>query len=574
MDTQDTRRSAEHFLALIKASHRGKFKVYIGMSAGVGKTYRMLQEAHQLLDAGVDVQIGYIETHGRPETEALTEGLPFIPRRKLFYKGKELEEMDMQAIINLHPDIVVVDELAHTNIEGSANPKRWQDVMQILDAGISVISAVNIQHIEGVNEQVQEITGIEVHERVPDSVLATADEVVNIDLTADELIERLKAGKIYKPDKVPTALSNFFRQENILQLRELALKEVALRVEKKVENEVTEKPALLHDKLLAVIDSSEKRARRLIRKNRASGHASQQFVHRTLRPERPRDRRPYPAGQPALPDQQPQSGHRTRRSDPAGALQPSGRDDRGDLPRTKNQYRLRRPTRIFTIFAVEKRRRDAPPHRQTVAHEHRPVYIVITMKIQRRLTLGIGILFAMIVLLGIQSVSYVRQLSRATGTILADNYNSLQYAADMLRSLNDIGEDSVSRHALRQSLALQQQKHHRDQRTGDDIGARPPYRGAERPRHRGRTANGAPGPAAHYGTQHGGHPRQKFCRRGTRRLRDVVADRRGGALRRQCRRHSGMVSAAGAASHRRTEKGHPRNRQPQLPATARLHGQP
>ena len=266
MDTQDTRRSAEHFLALIKASHRGKFKVYIGMSAGVGKTYRMLQEAHQLLDAGVDVQIGYIETHGRPETEALTEGLPFILRRKLFYKGKELEEMDMQAIINLHPDIVVVDELAHTNIEGSANPKRWQDVMQILDAGISVISAVNIQHIEGVNEQVQEITGIEVHERVPDSVLATADEVVNIDLTADELIERLKAGKIYKPDKVPTALSNFFRQENILQLRELALKEVALRVEKKVENEVTESPGLRHEKFLAVIDSSEKSPRRVIRK--------------------------------------------------------------------------------------------------------------------------------------------------------------------------------------------------------------------------------------------------------------------------------------------------------------------
>lgn len=279
MDTQDTRRSAEHFLALIKASHRGKFKVYIGMSAGVGKTYRMLQEAHQLLDAGVDVQIGYIETHGRPETEALTEGLPFIPRRKLFYKGKELEEMDMQAIINLHPDIVVVDELAHTNIEGSANPKRWQDVMQILDAGISVISAVNIQHIEGVNEQVQEITGIEVHERVPDSVLATADEVVNIDLTADELIERLKAGKIYKPDKVPTALSNFFRQENILQLRELALKEVALRVEKKVENQMAEGDKVRHDKLLAVIDSSEKRARRLIRKTaRLATHLNSSFI--------------------------------------------------------------------------------------------------------------------------------------------------------------------------------------------------------------------------------------------------------------------------------------------------------
>ena len=277
MERQD---SVQRFLELIRRSHRGKFKVYIGMSAGVGKTYRMLQEAHQLLDAGVDVQIGYIETHGRPETEALTEGLPFIPRRKLFYKGKELEEMDMQAIINLHPDIVVVDELAHTNINGSANPKRWQDVMQILDAGISVISAVNIQHIEGVNEQVQEITGIEVHERVPDSVLATADEVVNIDLTADELIARLKAGKIYKPDKIAAALGNFFTQENLLQLRELALKEVALRVEKKVETSVSAGDKLLrHDRLLAVIDSSEKAARRVIRKTaRMATHLNAGFI--------------------------------------------------------------------------------------------------------------------------------------------------------------------------------------------------------------------------------------------------------------------------------------------------------
>ena len=140
----DTRQSAQHFLDLIKQSHRGKFKVYIGMSAGVGKTYRMLQEAHQLSEAGVDVRIGYVETHGRADTEALVDGLTLIPRRKLFYKGKELEEMDTQTIINQHPEIVIVDELAHTNIEGSVNPKRWQDVMQILDAGISVISAVNI----------------------------------------------------------------------------------------------------------------------------------------------------------------------------------------------------------------------------------------------------------------------------------------------------------------------------------------------------------------------------------------------------------------------------------------------
>ena len=166
----------------------------------------------------MDVRIGYIETHGRPDTEALREGLPVVPLRKLFYKGKELEEMDTQAIINLHPEIVIVDELAHTNIEGSGNPKRWQDVMQILEAGISVISAVNIQHIEGLNESVQEITGVEIRERIPDSVLAMADEVVNIDLTAEELINRLKAGKIYKPDKINAALNNFFYADNILQV--------------------------------------------------------------------------------------------------------------------------------------------------------------------------------------------------------------------------------------------------------------------------------------------------------------------------------------------------------------------
>lgn len=262
----EARRSAQHFLDLIKQSHRGKFKVYIGMSAGVGKTYRMLQEAHQLSDAGVDIQIGYVETHGRPETEVLVDGLMIIPRRKLFYKGKELEEMDTQAIINIHPEIVIVDELAHSNIEGSPNPKRWQDVMQILDAGISVISAVNIQHLEGINEQVQKITGIEIRERVPDSMLAMADEVVNIDLTVDDLIERLRSGKIYKPDKVAAALGNFFKQDNLLQLRELALKEVAMRVEKKVENQVVAEDKIHHNYIMAVIDSSEKQARRVIRK--------------------------------------------------------------------------------------------------------------------------------------------------------------------------------------------------------------------------------------------------------------------------------------------------------------------
>ena len=177
-----------------------------------------------MLENGVDVQIGYIETHGRPETEALLTGLPQIDRRKVFYKGKEVEEMDLEAILCLHPEVVMVDELAHTNIEGSTNEKRWQDVFDLLDAGISVISAVNIQHIESLNEDVRQITGVEVKERIPDSVLEQADEVVNIDLTAEELIERLKVGKIYTPEKIGLALANFFKLENILQLRELALK--------------------------------------------------------------------------------------------------------------------------------------------------------------------------------------------------------------------------------------------------------------------------------------------------------------------------------------------------------------
>src|ERR1700751_2305112 len=213
--------SVEHFLDLIKRSRRGKFKIYIGMSAGVGKTYRMLQEAQTLLRNGGDVKIGYIETHNRAETEAQLQGLPVLPRRKLFYKGKELDELDVQAVINLHPEVVVIDELAHTNIEGSKNEKRWQDVMDILDAGINVISAVNIQHIESLNGEVKKITGIDVAERIPDSVLKEADEVVNIDLTADELITRLKEGKIYTSDKIERALKNFFQSERILQLREL-----------------------------------------------------------------------------------------------------------------------------------------------------------------------------------------------------------------------------------------------------------------------------------------------------------------------------------------------------------------
>ena len=210
----------------------------------------MLQEAHEMMDNGIDVQIGYVETHGRAGTEAQLEGLPVIPRKKIFYKGKELEEMDLETILQLHPELVVVDELAHTNVEGCRNKKRWQDVMELLDAGINVVSAINIQHIESLNDEVKEIAGIEVKERVPDSVLQEADEVVNIDLTAEELIARLKSGKIYRPEKIQTALHHFFR------------------VEKKVESEVlpvVSQPAR-RERILACISSNEHTPRHIIRK--------------------------------------------------------------------------------------------------------------------------------------------------------------------------------------------------------------------------------------------------------------------------------------------------------------------
>src|SRR5450755_2349065 len=259
-------KNAEQFLNLIRQSRRGKFKIYIGMSAGVGKTFKMLQESHTLLRNGVDVKIGYIETHKRIETQDLLEGLPVIPRRELFYKGKNLEEMDVQAILNLHPEVVIIDELAHTNIEGSKNEKRWQDVMEVLDAGINVITAVNIQHIESLNKEVKGITGIEVAERIPDKVLRAADEVVNIDLTADELIIRLREGKIYTPDKVETSIRNFFQPEKILQLRELALKEVASQVERKIESELPRGAHLKPENFLTCISSNYETASKLVRK--------------------------------------------------------------------------------------------------------------------------------------------------------------------------------------------------------------------------------------------------------------------------------------------------------------------
>lgn len=280
-EINDREKRVEQFLKLTRTDNRGRLKIYIGMSAGVGKSYRMLQEAKQRLANGENLKIGFIETHKRKETEALLEGLPIIPRREVFYKGKKLEDLDVQAVLLLHPDVVVIDELAHSNIPGSKNEKRWQDVLDILEAGIDVISALNIQHIESINEDVKSITGVEVKERVPDRILQVADEVVNIDLTADELITRLKEGKIYDHTKVQQALTNFFQPEKILQLRELALKEVAGQVERKVDYSIEyKKNPFRHEHLLACISSNNEIAQRIIRKTArlASYYNSAWFV--------------------------------------------------------------------------------------------------------------------------------------------------------------------------------------------------------------------------------------------------------------------------------------------------------
>ncbi|GGE27726.1 MULTISPECIES: histidine kinase [Sphingobacterium] len=263
---EEQRKSAEHFLELIKQSRRGKFKIYLGMCAGVGKTYRMLQESHNLLRNGIDVQIAYVETHNREETLALLAGLPLLPRKKIYYKGNELEDLDVDLVLQNHPEVVVVDELAHTNVPGSKNEKRWQDVMELLDAGINVISAVNIQHLEGLQAEVGDLLSVPVYERIPDRVIQSADEIVFVDISVEDLLGRLKEGKIYSKDKIDTALKNFFQSEQLLLLRELALKEVAVHAIKKHEKEKKPDSKRKAERFMVCVGSDEKKAKNLIRR--------------------------------------------------------------------------------------------------------------------------------------------------------------------------------------------------------------------------------------------------------------------------------------------------------------------
>src|SRR6185369_8827887 len=221
------RPTPESLLAKLKEGEQARLRVYIGAAPGVGKTYQMLEDAHLLKKQGVDLVAAVVESHGREDTKAMIGDLEQVPMRKVEYRGVTLEDMDVDAIIARHPAIVIVDELAHTNIPGSKNRKRYEDVLELLDNGISVITAVNIQHLESLNDVVNRTTGVKVRETVPDHFLRRADEVVNVDVSVDTLRTRLRQGKIYDVAKIQQALNNFFRKGNLSALRELALRQVA-----------------------------------------------------------------------------------------------------------------------------------------------------------------------------------------------------------------------------------------------------------------------------------------------------------------------------------------------------------
>jgi len=222
----------EDFLELVERGKRGRLKLYIGFAAGVGKTYRMLEEAHALRRRGIDIVVGFVETHGRAETAALVDGLEVVPRRVVEYRGVAVEEMSLNGILERKPSVALVDELAHSNVPGSRNRKRYQDVLELCDAGVNVIGAFNVQHLESLKDVVERATGVTIRETVPDSFLKQADQVVTLDLAVEDLQERLRAGKIYAADKVARALEGFFKEQNLAHLRELALREVAESVER------------------------------------------------------------------------------------------------------------------------------------------------------------------------------------------------------------------------------------------------------------------------------------------------------------------------------------------------------
>jgi two-component system sensor histidine kinase KdpD len=267
MNQNGNRPSPESLLARLSEGQQAKLRVYIGAAPGVGKTYQMLEDAHLLKKQGADIVIGVIETHGREDTRQMIGDLELVPLRRIEYRGVTLEEMDVEALIARRPAIAIVDELAHTNVPGSRNRKRYQDVLDLLAAGISVITAVNIQHLESLNDVVTRTTGVRVRETVPDHFLRRADEVVNVDVSVDTLRTRLRQGKIYDVVKIDQALNNFFRKGNLSALRELALRQLATDQASKAhdyrEREGLENPVIPEKVMVAM--ASRGSAKKLLR---------------------------------------------------------------------------------------------------------------------------------------------------------------------------------------------------------------------------------------------------------------------------------------------------------------------
>ncbi len=260
-----TEDKALSFLQLIRRSQRGKLKVYLGYGPGVGKTWQMLQEGHRLKEEGIDVVVGLVEAHGREETARLIEGLEVVPRRLIQYRGIVIEEMDLNAVMARKPQVALVDELAHTNAPGSKSSKRYQDVQDLLAAGIHVISTLNVQHLESLYDMVEALVGVRVYERLPDSVLAEADEVVNVDLAPEDLLRRLREGKVYPRERVSTALENFFRRTNLDELRELTLRELASQIDLKRRTTPDEEHGVAPDQVMVCLSSRGPNSAMLLR---------------------------------------------------------------------------------------------------------------------------------------------------------------------------------------------------------------------------------------------------------------------------------------------------------------------
>jgi two-component system, OmpR family, sensor histidine kinase KdpD len=295
MATATTQRpSAEDFLELVERGKRGRLKLYIGFAAGVGKTWRMLEEAHALRQRGVDVVGALVETHERADTNALVRDLEMVPRRKQEYRGVTVEEMDLEAVLARQPAVAIVDEVPHTNVPGSKNRKRYQDVLDLLAGGINVIGALNIQHLESLNDLIQRNTGVQVRETVPDSFLKQADQVVNLDLAVEDLLERLRAGKIYPSEKVPWALEHFFRDANLATLRELSLREVAESLDRSAAHaaHLGEAAGPARGRVLVALSSNPPRALTLLRRgSRMAGRLNTDwFVAYVETPEEAPDR--------------------------------------------------------------------------------------------------------------------------------------------------------------------------------------------------------------------------------------------------------------------------------------------